>query len=217
MVATRAIRPTTDVSAADLKSLQCPSLPLARSPNAVVCPRRCLGGRDGATRRKILAALSLARRVAAGRPAGRPDRGSDACRDRHPRADGDRPARRLRAADRLLRLHRRQRRLCHARRQPLPVLRRRLHHHADLRRRVSRAGRDRLGRLSDAGDRAGADRRCHAGGERRCFVSAASPICCRCRSPSASCSASPCTSWCRNCQACSACPRLRDQQSTASG
>jgi len=49
-----------------------------------------------------------------------------------------------------LRLHGGLGRLCHARRQPFPVLRRRLHHHADLRRRPCRHCRDRLGRLSGA-------------------------------------------------------------------
>ena len=99
-------------------------------------------------------------------PAGRSDRGADARRDRDPRADGDRAARRLRAADRLLRLHRGLDRLCDARRQPLPVLRRQFHHHADLRRRAGGAGRVRLARLSGARGGAGADGRRDAGRRR---------------------------------------------------
>src|ERR1700685_2574706 len=70
MVATRTLRPTTDISAADLKSLQCPSLPLARSPNAVVCPPTM--SRGDAMAQHGAKSWPLFRSLAAWRPADLP-------------------------------------------------------------------------------------------------------------------------------------------------
>ncbi|GCC45845.1 hypothetical protein chiPu_0030016, partial [Chiloscyllium punctatum] len=103
-----------------------------------------------------LADLPFAQGVQTERPARRPDRRADAGRDRDPGTDGDCAARRVLAADRLLRLHGGLARLCDVRRQPLPVLRRRLHDHADLRRRTGADGDSRFARLSGVRDGAGA-------------------------------------------------------------
>ena len=92
-------------------------------------------------------------------PLRRSHRRPDARCDCHPRADGHRAARRLRAADRLLRLHGGLGRLRAARRQPFSVTGRGLHDHADLRRRTRGAGCDRLAGISGPCDRAGADGR----------------------------------------------------------
>ena len=114
-------------------------------------------GIDGHQHRENqLAGLPLAGVVPRKRFAGRSDRRPDAGGDRDPRTDGDRAPWRLLAADRLFCLHRGIAGLCRPRQQPLPVLRRRFHHHADFRRRTCADGRRRLTRLSGARDGAGA-------------------------------------------------------------
>ncbi|MHC2500450.1 hypothetical protein ACVI8K_007366 [Bradyrhizobium barranii subsp. barranii] len=100
-------------------------------------------------------------------PARRPHGGPDAGGDCDPRADGHGAAWRFCAADRLLRVHGGLARFRTARRQPLPVLRRGFHDHADLRRRTCRARCHRLARISGACDRTGADGRRDDAGQRR--------------------------------------------------
>ena len=122
------------------------TLPLRREP-----------GIDGRRHRENqLAGVPLAGVVPGERFAGRSDRGPDAGGDRDSRTDGDRPPRRLLAADRLFCLHRGIAGICGARQQSFPVLRRGFHHHADICRRPRADGRIRLARLSGAGDGAGA-------------------------------------------------------------
>ena len=86
-------------------------------------------------------------------------RGIDARRDRDPRADGDRPARRVCPADRLLRLSRGLAGIRDVRKQSLPVVRRGFDHHADLCRRPRGPGRLQRPAISGARGFAGADGR----------------------------------------------------------
>ena len=90
-----------------------------------------------------MAAVPFVSRRWARRHSLRSGRRSDAGGHRHPRADGDGAARRLSAAYRLFRLHRRLHRLRGVWLEPFPVVGRRFHDHADFRRR---AGGNRDGR-----------------------------------------------------------------------
>ena len=86
-------------------------------------------------------------------------RGSDAGRDCDPRADGDRPAWRLHAANRFFCFSRRFAGVRGVRQQSLFIVWRGFDDHADLRRRTCAAGGLRFAGISVAGGGAGADGR----------------------------------------------------------